>query len=165
MKLNIEKHSGIYTLKSEQMINAEIHDVWNYFSNPANLDALTPPDMHFEITSGSPEAMYAGQIITYRIKVLPLFRTNWLTEISHVDEHKRFIDVQLTGPYKIWHHQHIFDKTEGGVLMTDIVSFKIPFGFIGKLFSKVIKKQLFKIFRFRYDYITNQFIENLINLK
>ncbi|TMI96655.1 MAG: SRPBCC family protein [Bacteroidetes bacterium] len=74
-----------------------------------------------------------------------------MTEITHAEELKYFIDVQRKGPYSLWHHQHHFKKMEGGVEMTDIVHYKNPLGFIGEIANSVfIKRQLKKIFEYRF---------------
>jgi ligand-binding SRPBCC domain-containing protein len=102
--------------------------------------------------------MYPGQVITYKVKPLlgiPLF---WMTEITHVLPGKFFVDEQRFGPYSLWHHQHHFEAVEGGVMMTDIVHYKAPFGFLGDIaVSLFIKKQLNEIFEFRKKKVTELF--------
>lgn len=143
--------SGIYQLKSEQIINASLNEVWSYFSQPQNLDNLTPEDMAFKITSGKPPRMYAGQIISYEIEILPKIKQSWVTEITHVNNQKMFVDEQRFGPYVMWHHEHHFKEIENGkVQMNDIVSFKLPLGLIGRLFAgKMIKNRVTAIFKYR----------------
>jgi ligand-binding SRPBCC domain-containing protein len=156
----IKKHSGVFTLYSTQIINTSMKNVWDYFSNPENLNQMTPAEMRFRITSGPSKTMYAGMIISYKVKLLPMIHTNWVTEITHVEPLKYFIDVQLFGPYTLWHHQHHFEEQEGGVLMTDTVTFKIPLGIFGRIASPFVKKKLSRIFAFR-----KAFIEKMFNLK
>jgi ligand-binding SRPBCC domain-containing protein len=162
-EIEIVKHSGVYTLISKQVIDAPLRDVWDYFSNPGNLSRITPGDMHFRITSRPKEPMYAGMIITYKVKIFPLIMSNWVTEITHVETFKYFIDVQLFGPYKLWHHQHHFDEQENGVLMTDIVTFKIPYGIFGRIAGSFVKKKLKKIFAFRYAFIADKYNKDFNN--
>ena len=82
----------------------------------------------------------------------------WVTEITHVKEMELFVDEQRIGPYSMWHHQHIIKPIENGVLMTDIVTYKPPFGILGKLSNKlIIKKQLERIFNFRETALENIF--------
>ncbi|MEI7504162.1 MAG: SRPBCC family protein, partial [Paludibacter sp.] len=77
-------------------------------------------------------------------------KTTWLTEITHIREKKFFIDEQRIGPYSMWHHQHFIDPIENGVLMTDIVTYEPPFGFIGAIANKfVIKSKIKQIFDYR----------------
>lgn len=143
--------SGIYQLKSEQIIDASIDKVWDYFSQPQNLNNLTPNNMAFKITSGEPPRMYAGQIISYQIEVLPKIKQAWVTEITHVNNQKMFVDEQRFGPYVMWHHEHHFKELENGkVQMNDIVSFKLPLGLIGRLFAgRMIRNRVTQIFEYR----------------
>jgi ligand-binding SRPBCC domain-containing protein len=148
--IDIKYHSGVYTLKTEQFLPVTIDEAWDFFSNPGNLAKITPEEMGFIITSGTLEQMFAGQIITYKIGIFPGIKTNWVTEITQVKEKAFFIDEQRFGPYKMWHHEHHFASTENGVLMTDRVTFKIPFGIFGRLAYLIfIKKKLYQIFSFR----------------
>ncbi len=104
--------------------------------------------------------MYPGMIITY--KVSPIFKIpmNWVTEITHMQKNKYFVDEQRVGPYKIWHHQHLFEIKDNGVLMTDIISYKLPLGLLGNLVHRLfIRKQLESIFSFRFDKM-NQIFNN-----
>ena len=142
---------AIYQFCREQKIPAEVEAVWDFISSPGNLKHITPPYMGFDITSENlPEKVYPGMIIMY--KVTPVFgiKMKWVTEITHVVDKQYFVDEQRVGPYKIWHHQHRIHPVEDGVLMTDLVTYKPPLGFIGGLANRVlIKKKLDEIFEFR----------------
>jgi len=142
---------GFYQLHRSQKIPATIDQVWNFISAPENLKRITPPEMGFEITSDkTADDMYAGMIISYRVKPLLGIETLWVTEITHVRNREYFVDEQRIGPYKIWHHEHRISAIEGGVLMSDIVSYQPPFGFLGALAnSLIITKKLNQIFDFR----------------
>lgn len=125
-------------------------EAWDFFSSPENLAKITPEHMGFHMTSVITEKIYAGQIITYKVSPIPGIRTRWVTEITHVSEGKYFVDEQRFGPYRMWHHEHHFEAQSGGVLMTDLVSYKLPFGMIGRLAHFIfIRKQLQLIFEFR----------------
>ncbi len=152
-------HSGLHTLHAKQLIPAGINDVWDFFSNPANLQKITPDHMAFKVTSPVlSEKMYPGQMISYRVSPVPGVRTSWLTEITQVREKEFFIDEQRIDPYKIWHHQHIFHPHENGVLMEDIVTYKAPLGCIGRLMEKLfIRKTLRKIFQYRIKRVEELF--------
>ncbi len=142
---------AIYTLTKEQFIKSSAGAVWEFFCNPDNLSFITPPYMKFRVTS-SPFSgqIYPGQIITYTVAPvlgIPLF---WMTEITHMRDGKFFVDEQRKGPYKLWHHQHHFQETDDGVLMTDIVHYELPYFILGKIAQKLfIKSQLEDIFEFR----------------
>ena len=148
--IEIRSHSGIYTLRVTQWLNLSMSEAWEFFSSPENLAKITPPHMGFMITSGPPEKMFAGQIITYKVSPIPGLKTNWVTEITQVVEHRSFVDEQRFGPYVMWHHEHHFDIQDNGVLMTDRVSYKLPFGILGKIAHWLfVRKQLQKIFEYR----------------
>ncbi|WP_321286657.1 SRPBCC family protein [uncultured Sunxiuqinia sp.] len=154
----IKKHAGIYTLNAEQKLPISLNDAWEFFSNPENLEKITPPSMDFKITSGETAPMYPGQIITYRVSPFPGYKTNWVTEITQVQEKHFFIDEQRFGPYKMWHHEHLFQEIADGTLMTDKVSYKLPLGVLGHLAHQLfVKGQLEHIFAHRYNYLINHF--------
>ena len=156
--INIEQHSGIYTLSTELFLPIDINKAWKFFSSPENLQEITPREMGFKITSGAVQKMYPGQIISYKVGVLPMVRTSWVTEITYVEDYRYFVDEQRYGPYKMWHHEHHFEELEGGVMMRDKVSYKIPFGIFGKiLHSLFIKSQLKKIFSYRTEILSKTF--------
>lgn len=146
----INFHSGIYTLKTEHMLPVSLEKAWDYFSNPENLSTITPAEMNFRITSGIPGKMFAGQIISYTVNVLPFIKSNWVTEITQVKNLSYFIDEQRFGPYRMWHHEHHFTESEKGIRMTDKVTYKIPFGIFGRLAHFLfIRKKLAHIFDYR----------------
>ena len=156
--IHISKHSGIYTLEAKSLLNISVERAWDYFSSPKNLQEITPPEMGFQITNKVADKAYSGQIITYNVGVLPGIRTNWVTEITHVEEGKIFVDEQRFGPYSMWHHEHIFEEHPKGVLMTDKVSFKIPLGFLGHIaYWLFVKKQLLGIFDYRETQLSKIF--------
>jgi ligand-binding SRPBCC domain-containing protein len=148
--ITFKRHSGIYTLKAESSINIPIDKAWAYFSNPSNLSKITPESMGFITTSENTESMFSGQIISYIVKPILGIKTNWVTEITHVDEPNFFVDEQRFGPYSMWHHEHHFIKNGNLTQMIDKISFKIPFGILGHLaFPIIVKPQLLKIFNYR----------------
>jgi ligand-binding SRPBCC domain-containing protein len=141
-----------FSLKTVQHIPVELEKAWLFFSNPANLQAITPPKLGFKIVSKNHGVkMYAGQIIEYIVRPFSLsIPIYWMTEITHVVEGQYFIDEQRFGPYRLWHHQHHFRVIEGGVEMTDIVHYRNPMGILGKTANNLfVKGQLRKIFDFR----------------
>ncbi|MEQ8626431.1 SRPBCC family protein [Ekhidna sp.] len=155
--VEIKKHSGIYTLTVMQQLPIKLSEAWGFFSSPENLTKITPAHMGFEITSGEGR-MYAGQIISYKVAPVPWIKTNWVTEITHVDEGKFFVDEQRFGPYSMWHHEHHFAENRNGVLMTDKVTYKIPFGFLGTIAQHMfVKRQLKGIFEYRVKVLDEMF--------
>ncbi len=100
-------------LESKQFLPISLETAWDYFSSPKNLNDITPPEMVFNILSELPERMYEGIIIVYKIKPFLNFSIKWVTEITHIKENHFFVDEQRQGPFKIWHHEHHFEKVEG----------------------------------------------------
>ena len=135
----------------EQHLKTDIQTIWDFVSSPSNLNEITPKDMQFQfISNNKDQKMYPGMIILY--KVSPLFKIplSWATEITHVNEKKFFVDEQRLGPYKIWHHEHHFEKTDDGVLMKDIVTYVPPFGIVGSIANSLfIRRKVNQIFDYR----------------
>lgn len=150
---------AFYQFKRQQLLNTSVETLWNFISSPRNLSKITPEHMQFNIiTPDIPEKMYEGMIIAYKIRLLPLVRLNWVTEISKVEDFRYFVDEQLIGPYRLWHHEHILEPHKDGVLMTDIVSYSPPFGIIGKLSQSLfISSQLKEIFTYREKVLSQMF--------
>lgn len=151
--------SKVYSLKTVQIIPITLSEAWKFFSKPDNLQNITPAYMGFTIKSKHHgEKMYAGQIIEYTIKPLLGVPIYWMTEITHVEEGKYFIDEQRFGPYSLWHHQHHFKEVGSGVEMTDIVHYKIPFWFIGDIANTLfVQNQLKQIFDYRQQSVKKMF--------
>jgi ligand-binding SRPBCC domain-containing protein len=150
---------AFYQLTKMQKLTATIEEIWDFISAPINLKEITPADMGFIVTSNNgSEKMYPGMIITYKVSPLPGLKINWMTEITHVKTYEYFVDEQRIGPYSMWHHQHKIVPIEGGVLMTDIVTYQPPFGFIGAIAnSLIIKKRLQLIFDYRSGALEKRF--------
>ncbi|MGB0915990.1 MAG: SRPBCC family protein [Flavobacteriales bacterium] len=142
----------------KQFLPISVDEAWRFFSAPENLNEITPPEMKFEILTKDIPKVYAGQIIQYNVSPFPLIKMGWVTEITQVQEKKLFIDEQRFGPYTFWHHQHIFEEQEGGVLMTDILHYKVPLGIVGKMMDYlVINKKVNAIFEYRTKTLVNKF--------
>ena len=149
----------VYSLYSKQNVPAPLEKVWAFFSDAANLLNVTPPHLNLKVTNELfGKEVYAGQVMTYTVKPLLGIPLAWMTEITHVVPLKYFVDEQRKGPYKLWHHQHHFKSIEGGVEMIDLVHYRLPFGPIGNIAnSLLVKKELEKIFSYRYQKITSLF--------
>jgi ligand-binding SRPBCC domain-containing protein len=144
----------VYHLHQTQFLPMPVDQAWRFFSSPANLVKITPEHMDFKIlhSTGHGADIYAGQIISYKIKLLPLVYVRWITEITQVQPANYFIDEQRFGPYAMWHHEHHFKQVDGGIEMTDEITYAIPFGFIGRIANSLfVRRQLQAIFRYRYD--------------
>lgn len=149
-----------YSFKTTQQISIPLEEAWDFFSNPANLQKITPPTMGFNIISSfHGTSMYPGQLIEYTVRPLLGIPLYWMTEITHVQELDYFIDEQRFGPYSLWHHQHHFKPLPGGrVEMTDIVHYRIPFGVLGDIANTLfVKRKLKEIFDYRYQAVEQYF--------
>jgi len=150
---------GFYQFIRKQDLPCEMSELWRFICDPSNLEKITPSEMGFKIISENlPTKMYAGQIIEYRVSPILNIKTRWVTEITHVDEGRYFVDEQRIGPYAMWHHEHILSKGKLGTLMTDIVSYQPPFGVFGSLANAVfIKHKLAEIFNHREKVLEEKF--------
>ena len=161
--MKITAHSGIYTLEVKQELSIELETCWKFFSNPANLSEITPNKMGFIITSNDFNTTYEGQIITYKIGLFLGIKSNWVTEITHIKENEYFVDEQRFGPYKMWHHEHIFIKIDDKkTLMLDKVSYKLPLGILGRIAHFLFVKRMLKnIFTYRKESLNKYIDDNL----
>ena len=135
-------------------------EAWDFFSSPFNLSKITPAKMNFVITSDlKPDTkMYPGMFISYKVSPVFGIKMNWVTEITQVKNHEYFVDDQRTGPYAIWHHEHHFEEIKGGVRMTDILTYAIPFGIIGQLANAIlVEKEVKNIFDYRTKAVNELF--------
>ncbi|MCX7875384.1 MAG: SRPBCC family protein [Melioribacteraceae bacterium] len=150
----------IYSLYQKQILDLDIDKAWEFFSSPENLKKITPDYMGFNITSGySNVKMFAGMIISYKVKPILNIPITWVTEITHVKEKEYFVDEQRFGPYKLWHHLHRFLIEDNKLVMIDLVNYALPFGLLGRIAHKLfIRKQIEYIFDYR-----RKILEDLFN--
>jgi ligand-binding SRPBCC domain-containing protein len=150
--------SKTYSFSTVQVIPASLDKVWEFFSNPNNLQAITPAHLNFRVTSKfHGNKIYPGQIIEYKVSPILNIPLYWMTEIMHVADKVYFVDEQRYGPYSLWHHQHHFRQVSDGVEMTDIVHYKVPFWFLGDIANALlVKHQLKQIFDFRFKVVESR---------
>ena len=140
----------IYTLHTKQNLPITVDQAWEFLSSPANLKTITPDYMSFDILSGADRPMFPGQIIQYIVTPVLGIKTKWVTEITHVKDKEYFVDEQRFGPYALWHHKHFIKEIDGGVVMEDIIDYKVPFGWLGQLVHPIlVKPKLEEIFSYR----------------
>ena len=148
-------------LEFEQLLPIGLDEAWTFFSSPSNLNLITPDDLDFKIVDILPERIYQGLLIRYKIKPMLNIPLDWVTEITEVMEKQYFIDEQRKGPYRVWHHEHHFKEVNGGVLMTDKLSYDIGMGFIGTLAGILwVDTQVQNIFTYRKKKLTTLFPNN-----
>jgi ligand-binding SRPBCC domain-containing protein len=138
-----------YELTDHFIITADIQNTWTFFSRAENLTRITPPWMHFRILTPGPLDLQQDSLIDYSIRLhgLPM---RWRTRIIDWTPPHQFIDLQLRGPYTLWHHQHTFRACDEGTACTDRVIYKLPAGPIGPVVHAIqIRRMLTEIFRYR----------------
>jgi len=149
----------LYKLSFSQFLPINKVEAWDFFSSPRNLSLITPPRMNFRILSvAGGEQIHRGQIIKYRVSVLPFVRVNWITEITEVVPFETFTDIQTHGPYKWWNHRHTFKPVEDGIQMIDELEYALHFGMIGNLANAlIVGREIKMIFDFRFHALQKRF--------
>ena len=138
---------GHYTLQREQELPGTPDEVFPFFAEARNLEAITPPFLNFHVVSA--DEMRVGALIEYRLKLhgVPI---RWLTRIEEWEPGVRFVDAQLRGPYALWHHTHEFEAHDGHTLMRDTVRYALPFGPLGTVAHRLfVKRDVERIFDYR----------------
>jgi ligand-binding SRPBCC domain-containing protein len=155
-KIKIESHSTVgFELTAELVIDRPLEEVFDFFSDAGNLEAITPPWLNFRIVTPMPLEMKKGALIDYRLQLhgLPI---KWRTEIEAWQPPRRFVDQQLRGPYKKWYHEHTFEAlSPNQTLAKDRVHYIPRFGsLVHKYF---VKPDLMKIFSYRQEQLVKHF--------
>ncbi|OQA30208.1 MAG: Polyketide cyclase / dehydrase and lipid transport [Acidobacteria bacterium ADurb.Bin340] len=136
-----------------QDVPASREAVFAFFSDPSNLQALTPPWLAFEILTPAPLPVGEGAVYDYRIRFRGL-SLRWRTLIEVWEPGRRFVDRQIQGPYALWHHTHRFeDLPDGGTRHTDQVRWRVGFGPLGRLMAPLVKRDIERIFTYRREVI------------
>jgi ligand-binding SRPBCC domain-containing protein len=142
----------VHTLRREQRLAHPIAEVFAFFGDARNLEAITPPLLRFRVMDSGADAiaMGPGALIRYRLRVRRM-PVGWLTVIREWDPPLRFVDEQLRGPYALWHHTHTFEALDdGGTLMRDVVRYALPLGALGELVRRLfVRRDLEAIFDYR----------------
>ena len=163
----------VFRLEARQTLATDLDSAWAFFSDPRNLAEITPPDMHFRLTSrltrltsrvpSQPAAEpYPGMMISYRLSPLLGIEVVWVTEITQVAAPFYFADEQRVGPYALWHHQHHFRAVEaggiGGVEAIDVVHWSLPLDLLSwPVAIYVVRPRLREIFRYRAERLAGRF--------
>ena len=149
--------TGFHTLRREQWVPRPLDEVFAFFCDARNLEDLTPPWLGFQILTPGPISIAAGTQIRYRLGLhgIPVM---WTTGIRRWELLFRFVDVQLSGPYQLWHHTHRFESLGGGTLMTDVVRYRLPFGIIGRVVHAIkVRHDVERIFDYRFRRVRERF--------
>ena len=124
-------------------------EVFAFFADAANLEAITPPELHFQIITPLPITMQKGAIIDYRLRLrgIPF---SWRTRIAEWESPLRFVDEQVRGPYALWEHTHTFTTApDGGTMVQDTVRYQLPLGSLGAMALPLVQRDLTRIFGYR----------------
>ena len=146
-----------HVLERRQLVSGEIDSVFSFFENPANLEAITPPWLNFQIIESTDDRVRVGTEFEYRLRWqgIPM---SWRSRISEYERNEHFADEMLRGPYARWYHRHHFERLPGGVEIVDRVEYELPFGPLGRLVHHlIVRRQLEAIFDYRRDTIAGIF--------
>jgi hypothetical protein len=146
-----------FIFRAEQYVPRPLGEVFEFFSKAENLQELTPSWLHFRILQVNPSPVRQGTLIRYSLR-WRVFPIRWTTEITEWDPPHRFVDVQLKGPYKLWHHEHRFAAEGSGTRISDEVQYALPFGPLGLIAHRLkVKKDVETIFAYRKEVVTRLF--------
>lgn len=149
---------SLYRIESVQEVPANLDEVWGFFSSPDNLSYLTPSGLDFSITTPEAGSMYPGQLIVYRFRPFFWMKMQWVAEITQVEDRSYFIDEQRMGPFRFWRHEHHFSPTSGGVMIKDILYYRMPFGILGRMAHfLLIGRNMDRVFRYRQERLRQLF--------
>lgn len=132
--------SPVYHLERAQFFPKSREQLFPFFQDAHNLEAITPPFLNFRIMTPSPIDMKAGALIDYKLRLF-LVPIRWRTIIERFEPPYLFVDRQLWGPFKLWRHLHKFYEVEGGTLMIDRVDYQIPLGPIGRVAQNLFTRR------------------------
>ena len=130
--------------------------VFPFFADAANLQVITPPELHFRILTPVPIAMEEGTTIRYRLRLMGV-PFEWVTRVTLWNPPQEFVDEQVKGPYRKWIHRHLFVETSEGIRMHDSVRYELPFYPIGELAAPFVSLQLRRIFAYRAKALQREF--------
>jgi ligand-binding SRPBCC domain-containing protein len=141
----------VHVLERRQRLPRPPQDVFPFFADAFNLEAITPPWLRFRVVTPEPVTMAEGTLLEYRLRLrgVPI---RWLTRIAVWEPPVRFVDVQVSGPYRLWQHTHSFEPDGDGTLMRDRVRYALPLGPLGELAHlALVRRDLDRIFAFRHE--------------
>ena len=144
-----------YELTDHFVVHADAEKTWDFFSEADNLPAITPPWLSFTIKTPPPIRIQLDSLLDYTIKWMGI-PIKWRTRIIDWQPPRMFIDLQLRGPYALWHHQHTFTPVSDGTACTDRVIYKLPMGWVGRMGHGMVRRQLLEIFEFRRKVIADR---------
>jgi len=146
-----------HRLSTELRVPAPIDEVFAFFADARNLEELTPPWLRFEVLTPAPIEMRVGTEIDYRLRIRGL-PVRWRSEITVWDPPHRFVDEQLRGPYRRWHHEHAFEAIDGGTAIYDIVDYTAPGWLLEPVIhSLFVRPDVGRIFAYRHECLIERY--------
>ena len=148
---------GIYTLRREQFVTRPLEEVFGFFSDARNLQKITPGWLNFQILTPGEIEIGPGTLLDYRLKWhgVPI---RWRTQIVTWDPPRAFTDMQIRGPYPLWHHTHTFHAEAGGTRVVDAVKYRLPLGVLGAMAHRLgVRRDLERVFDYREQVIASLF--------
>ena len=146
----------IYQLTDQFVVKSDLEQTWDFFSKAENLPRITPAWMRFEIKTPPPINIRQDTILDYAIHWMGI-PMGWKSQIIDWSPPRQFIDLQLRGPYELWHHQHTFTASEEGTICTDRVTYKVPGWIVGRMMNAmIVRRQLTGIFEYRRTVIAKE---------
>jgi ligand-binding SRPBCC domain-containing protein len=145
-----DHYPRIHHLYREQLVPRPVDEVFGFYARAGNLERITPPWLGFGLRTPEPVEMRSGTLLEYRLHLhrIPL---RWISRIERWEPGRAFEDVQVKGPYRLWHHRHEFRAAGGGTLVQDHVRYALPLGPLGELaHAAFVERDLARIFAFRY---------------
>ncbi len=137
-----------HLLETRLELPVPIERVFAFFSDAANLERITPPELGFRITTPQPIVIQAGTLIDYQLRLFGIpFR--WQSEITRWEPPHAFVDEQRRGPYAEWVHLHRFESVPGGTVIVDEVKWRLPLFPVGQAAYPIVRAQLGRIFAYR----------------
>jgi len=151
--------SVVRILERSQRVEVPVQQAFDFYGDAVNLEPLTPPWLHFEVTTPGPLTLAAGSLLDYKLRLhgVPV---RWQTRIEIWEPPLRFVDVQLKGPYSLWEHTHLFEAVgEGASVIHDRVRYAIPLGPLGALADALfVRRDLRRIFDYRAEAVARHLV-------
>ena len=129
-------------------------EVFAFFADAANLDAITPPWLRFRTVTPAPIEMKAGTLIDHQLRIRGI-PVRWRSRITVWEPPERFVDEQVRGPYRLWRHEHTFEERDGGTVVRDRVHYAVPFDFL--VHAVLVRRDVEKIFAYRTASLRQRF--------
>jgi ligand-binding SRPBCC domain-containing protein len=144
-----------HLLERSQRVKLPIELAFDFYGDALNLEPMTPPWLHFKVTTPGPIKLQAGTLLDYRLRLhgVPV---RWQSRITIWEPPVRFVDVQARGPYSHWEHTHLFEKDgEDASITRDRVRYSMPLGPLGTIAHRLfVRRDLERIFDYRHQAVS-----------